>query len=616
MKNLGLFVVGVSAAWALGTTGIQAEVWAVGPSHQVARNEKAPADNALFDAKTKTVKLFAARNEFAAFQVVLSGDLKQVDVAPFELAGPKDAKPLTHVELFREHYLPCPIVTQYDARNRPPDVEAQNNRYKEAGYPREFPEQLVPLKAKKYGAPFDVLPDKNEVIWVDIFVPEDAAPGVYKGAFKAAGETLNIELTVWNFTLPSVSHFPNWVYVGPEEIAWAFGKNHPKIPEIQATFDAYFQMAHDHRVCLLEEWSNNESYVKGAARKYWDHQTGKLFKGPFAAGFGYELIELANDDPFDWKQIEKEGWLNRTFVFLAPDEPNDKSAYDEVRKNGARAKQLSEGKLRRLVTEQYEPSNADFGRLDDAVDIFCSGAIPMNTVKDIEAKGKIVWTYNAGHAGAPNTDAPGAACRTHAWAGYVTGVRAWFLWDGCYVVDKQFKWREVRRQIYSAPDPSQYVTDTWTTAMTFDETLRNKGRYPAKDAMRMNGEGVLFYPGKEAGIDGPLACHRLKNLRQGTTDFEYLYLLDKMGESELALKEARALLGEGAAGAESKDGQQSGARRFNKYELDGRKWDAARIRLGQRLHEIGDAKLREKIKPYNQYPNPVGHPAFYEGKRF
>ena len=593
----------------------EASVWAVSQTTLVARTDKAPEKSELWDAKSKTVHLYAARNEFAAFQVVLSGEYKAVTAEKFELAGPNKAV-LKDVEIYKEHYLPCPIVTQYDGKNRPPDVEALNKKYQEAKAPREFPEQLVPLSAKKYSFPFDVAADKNEVVFAEVFVPEDAVPGEYAGVFKVAGQSLNIKLTVWNFALPSVSHFPNWVYLGPEEVAWAFGKSHTKLAsELASVFDSYFQMAHNHRVCLLEEWANRPDYVK-TTRKYWDTITGKAFKGPFAAGFGFELIELDSDDPYSVDELKKEGWLNRAFVFVHPDEPNDKAAYDEVRKNGLRIKQASNGQLRRLVTEQYEPDNAAFGRLDEGIDIFCSGNTPIDTVADIEAKGKVIWTYNAGHAGAPNTDAPGPSCRTHAWAGFVTGARAWFYWDGCYVVDKQFKWREERRNIYGAPDPSKYVTDTWTTAMTFDETLRNHGKYPAQNAMRMNGEGVLFYPGKDAGIDGALPCFRLKSLRAGTQDFEYLYLLDKMGKKDAALAEANKLLGGGGVGAQSGDGQQRGAKRFSNYDPDGEKWEAARIRLGKMLNEIGDKALREKINPYNQYPNPVGSPDFYGGKRY
>jgi hypothetical protein len=48
-----------------------------------------------------------------------------------------------------------------------------------------------------------------------------------------------------------------------------------------------------------------------------------------------------------------------------------------------------------------------------------------------------------------------------------------------------------------------------------------------------NGEGVLFYPGREAGIDGPIASVRLKNLRDGMEDYEYFVLLENLGGGDI-----------------------------------------------------------------------------------
>jgi hypothetical protein len=43
---------------------------------------------------------------------------------------------------------------------------------------------------------------------------------------------------------------------------------------------------------------------------------------------------------------------------------------------------------------------------------------------------------------------------------------------------------------------------------------------------------MLFYPGTEAGIDGPITTIRLKNIRDGMEDFEYFALLKNQGEKE------------------------------------------------------------------------------------
>jgi hypothetical protein len=47
-----------------------------------------------------------------------------------------------------------------------------------------------------------------------------------------------------------------------------------------------------------------------------------------------------------------------------------------------------------------------------------------------------------------------------------------------------------------------------------------------------NGGGLLFYPGRDAGFDGPVTSIRLKNIREGLEDYEYFAILEKLGEEE------------------------------------------------------------------------------------
>jgi hypothetical protein len=586
-------------------------LWVTGPSHKVLRTEPQPATSSAWAPANKTVKLRAARNEFVSFQVVYAGSGTDITFELDALEGP-GGKKLEWVQAYREHYVPTPVRSQYSLQHLPWDTVELDLRCGELGSPREFPVQLVPLEASKHGAPFDVTSQGNEVVWVDVFVPEGSPPGAYNGRIRTAGQELRVELDVWNFTLPSVSHFPSWAYAGPEEIAWSLGRKHTQIQEMSEAFDAYFQLAHDHRLVLMEGFENDEAYVRSAARRYFDYYTGAAFKGPFGAGFGFEL--LPTESTFG-PLIQKQGWLNRAFVILE-DEPGSRQQYVDVVRRG---KAIREGPdavgIRRMVTEQYTPTEPDWPHLDPETDIFCSGAIHPDNVATIERRQNAVWTYNRGHAGAPYVDAPGVAMRTHPWAGFVTGSRAWYFWGATYVVDLQNRWRKQRDDVRK--DPKKFVTDLWNDPLTFDESkkLRSDGTpYPEEWALRLNGDGVLIYPGTPAGIDGPLPGFRLKNLRRGAQDFEYLYLLEKMGKRAEALAIAQKLLGNLRVSAESSDGQ-SGTAVFA-YELDGAKWDEARIELGKLLHALGEDALRASIQPYNQYPNPVGHPSAYDGARY
>jgi hypothetical protein len=70
---------------------------------------------------------------------------------------------------------------------------------------------------------------------------------------------------------------------------------------------------------------------------------------------------------------------------------------------------------------------------------------------------------------------------------------------------------------WSSPD-----RDVWT-----DPAFRN----------RYNGEGFLFYPGTEAGIQGPVTSIRLKALREGLEDYAYFMLLERLGEQTFLSEE-------------------------------------------------------------------------------
>jgi hypothetical protein len=52
-----------------------------------------------------------------------------------------------------------------------------------------------------------------------------------------------------------------------------------------------------------------------------------------------------------------------------------------------------------------------------------------------------------------------------------------------------------------------------------------------------NGDGYLFYPGYDIGIDGPVNTLRIENLREGAEDYEYLWTLEQR------LKEMASQLG-------------------------------------------------------------------------
>src|SRR5256884_955454 len=80
--------------------------------------------------------------------------------------------------------------------------------YPDALIPFVNPPDGRPLKNARFvGAPFEAAPKANQPVWVDVFVPKDAAPGTYSGTVTVTAQDqkavmVPVRLTVWNFTLP------------------------------------------------------------------------------------------------------------------------------------------------------------------------------------------------------------------------------------------------------------------------------------------------------------------------------------------------------------------------------------------------------------------------------
>ena len=121
----------------------------------------------------QTVQISAARNEFDAFQIVFRAglqDLDGMDLDISDLKGPNDA------------VLSNKNVTIYFERDlnfaRPSSIEGK------AG---EWPDALIPRTDRYFGEkrnafPFKLAKQRNQPIWIEVYVPPSTKPGTYHGA--------------------------------------------------------------------------------------------------------------------------------------------------------------------------------------------------------------------------------------------------------------------------------------------------------------------------------------------------------------------------------------------------------------------------------------------------
>jgi hypothetical protein len=118
--------------------------------------------------------------------------------------------------------------------------------------------------------------------------------------------------------------------------------------------------------------------------------------------------------------------------------------------------------------------------------------------------------------------------------------------------------------------------DLWSADPWNKVNAYGAGNYP--------GEGALLYPGTQVGVAGVVPSMRLKWLRDGVEDFEYVAILKQMGRSDWALSVART------AGAD-----------WNTWTRDPAQLQSARQLLGAEIDRLTTAGTAPS-SPTNPFP--------------
>jgi glycosyl hydrolase family 123 len=501
-----------------------AEVWVAGATEKI-RPDAQPR------ASTEA-SLTAARNEFEAFQVVVRGPATRVAVEAAPLVSPAGA--IEDVKLFREELI--------DVR-QPSAVDGGTGRW---------PDALVPAVDDVVGEarnafPFDVPAGESRAVWVEYRVPQDAASAVYRGSLKVAsaeGEAVvPVTLSVWDFALPSTSSLKTHFGLAYGLVA----RGHGVSGDADATLRAqYAQLGLDHRISLsgVADDGNHRDLA------HFDR-----FYGPLVAGTAPTRLPGARlttvkfigntssvDEHRSWAQHAKaQGWMDRLFQYTC-DEPPLTCAWGDIAGRTAAARG-ADPEFRTLVTTQVWDAEAHgvAGDIDVMVPVvnFMDDKPGAANAGDQRARydgflaqpRKELWMYQScmshGCGGTVNMGSPSESDR------YFTGWPTYMI-DASAVRNRAMEWisflEGATGELY------------WESAFAF---ARGTGAWTNQWDFSGNGDGTLFYPGTPARIGGkshiPVASIRLKMIREGMEDYEYLRALADAGDPEGARQIARQL---------------------------------------------------------------------------
>ncbi len=523
--------------------------------------ERIGLNEPLFGESQVVIK--AAKNEYESFQVVIGAIEKNVQVINAEisdLSGDNGIIEKKNVIMYRPDYVRIAHST--------PRAQLPPGLYPDPLVPFKNPhtgEAIKPFRTyteywqgpriteghKIYPLPFEIWKGQNQTVWVDVFIPENAAAGDYKGTFtitlenypgpwgsgadtlKTKTVSIPVELTVWDFILPDGPTYRNH-FGGVGNLTSWFNADYDSDAYREIEMN-YCRMFADHRLnpplphhlmpAMNEDGSldiNPENHQKLKTFLKEFHVTDFEIPRTPIPEINNSRKKISEADKRKivryyadyYRYVKENGWEERAYVYLY-DEPNTQECYSRVLELGELVKEASP-QLKILVVEQPYKQDPSWPDMDPAIDIWCGllGFIDRNSTNSAIARGDEVWSYTALAQRTPayhpqydqlknydppywHIDAGLTAHRTPVWINYQYGISGILYWALTY--------RE---------------RDDWNPVFR----------------LKFNGDGYFMYPGVPCGIDGPVSSIRLKNIRESMEDYEYLHLYEKLAGREAVLK--------------------------------------------------------------------------------
>ncbi len=505
----------------------------------------------------KQIELFAAQNEWEAFQVMIRSieALEGINAALSDFAdGKGNIIAASNAKFYREHYLN--IVE--------PSNGGVTNHERAAGL---YPDPLIPFTDPykegnvPVGAPFNLAANETGAIFIDIRVPTETPPGKYTGKLTvtASGKepaVFDIIINVWEFAVPKERNVATaFGYGGGAPRGFHGGPAGDPKPGYDEIWKRYFQSMHEHRIDPQDAGDKIEfkfdadgklippdfSKFDAAAAPFVD---GTMFDdGAGMARFNVDYFRPGSGQGSmteeQWgnaasalaDHLEAKGWMKKVYLYSV-DEPwmnGGDAAFKQIAKDvDILVKYNPLWKNKPLVTGPFQEQIA--GRMG----IWCP-VTPMyekwfydnkpdrSVYAARLAMGEELWFYvcNANfppYAGYDIDTAIGYEPRIVKWGSWYEGATGFLYWRMSYWVDD----------------------DPWNV-------WRNVKAFTSIGAR--NGDGFLFYPGDHDGtaggkgspagisIDGPIVSYRMKQIRDGLEDWEMFITLDKLGGRDYAKKQ-------------------------------------------------------------------------------
>jgi hypothetical protein len=578
-----------------------------------AKQEDLLKKNLIYDGTQ--VSLFAARGEYISWQLVLTNNTGRT-LTNIRIEMPEFSNNKTLLPFRPEFFLEWSV-----------EVKTPSTGYNIASLGTGwYPDALIPFEYIQYDSS-EVrhrwtyplwLPDfnnridnqKSMIVWIDQYVPfkrEDALPGKYttRIAVSIGNETqeIPVELTVWDFAIPNDNRFK----AGLQHEGFVRSMGEKQELEI-------YQLLKRNRIAMLDPTYEPEMKLSqdGSAIIDWtrhDARLEKYFSGKaFTVEYGYKYGPGYGEPvetfvlPFDvYGKHGTRGWPDIGTPDVERNEKNRAIYIDcikQVRKhfsklidpsktditvylNGLDESYFPEAWSRMVffgdIFREYYPEalfRIDGGYSEEALQIvkgsissWASHTIEYDyeTIRKYQEMGIKVWLYgpmlyesriNSWVGSSTILDLPLLNDRAISWCCWKYNTFSWLSWGaGAGWIN------------------GWYDTESWKDASKVRSEQESEFTFK-----KINGSALMIYaPGVIPNVTGPCPSIRLKTMRDGVQEYEYMRLLSELDKNRTRVDSVVNSIIKQPFGPKS-------IGNLDVWSFDAQQWDEARIAMGKMIN--------------------------------
>lgn len=453
------------------------ELWVTNALDRVRQNRPSNGKN--------TIALTAAKGEYESFQIVACTEAEQaisltsLKISDFISKNGDVIAADKYVTVYREHYISCQVQSPASSSV----IQETTGMIADALIPVINPTtgEVLDSGSRFCAFPFELSSAACQPFFIDVFIPRDAATGEYIATYEMQSDsgavggmvTLNVYDVKLSDTQIQGSYFGSWSSASEAKVVEA-AKNRMFINAISKEQQEKLYKEYGYNNANLGFWSNADinNTDKMEPAPTVDEVTAKKAKQYQKLNqFAYTADEIGGSDNLNGRIIEYAQALHKAGVKQLITMPPTESLLDDGLGNNQAAVDIWV-----MLPKQFD-SNTEL--IEKA-----------RSKKDAE-----IWTYNClvqdTYSPKYLLDYPLIDFRIQpGFINYAIDAEGFLFW----------------------------VIDNWNTVGDPWESLD----------MRFNGDGILFYPGEDVGLDNTFVPSlRAKAIRDGFEDYELLKALEE-----------------------------------------------------------------------------------------